>query len=131
MQLRPLEMGSMPVGYNRLYPLRHLATLITLLVTYWSHSPLMGLTARITAISTNNITLDSSQINANDILIVHDCQQPVLLLANTGGASVTYASSTILAPFPIGTVVSRYQPTIYYLGRLTNGRPALYEKNHQ
>ncbi len=89
-----------------------------------------GTSSRIlnTISSAANIVLNQPiTVTTGDLFLVHDCANPVVLRASAPGAGVITTTSTWRPgiTFPQSTVVSRFEPTLFYLGALAGGGTAL------
>ena len=97
-----------------------------------------GFSARIqneTNNSGNSLDIAPNTINKGDLFLVHDCEQPVIFRAtsNNNATTITYDKSgsnyNSNTDFPRYTMVSLYEPTLFYLGDLSNDdRTALYAR---
>lgn len=80
----------------------------------------------------NIVVSGASDIEEGELFLIHDCSFPLVVRAEAGSAGNTiYYNNTgkhTAIDYPTNTIVTRYIPTLYYLGVL-NGTPTLYKRN--
>ncbi len=72
----------------------------------------------------------ASDLQPGELYLVHDCDFPVVIRGESGttGSTINYHSTYHTARnYPAQTVVSRFNPTLYYIG-VHNNAPTLYKR---
>jgi len=79
----------------------------------------------------NMVLSNASGIEEGALYLIHDCSFPILIRAENGSTGNTlYYTNTSKhtgIDYPAGTIVTRFSPTLFYLGVL-NGTPTLYKR---